>query len=43
VDLDPDALNTFSMSASDVSAAVARQNLTLPSGTMRENGRELPV
>ncbi|MDB6077257.1 MAG: multidrug transporter, partial [Akkermansiaceae bacterium] len=43
VDLDPDALNTFSMSASDVSAAISRQNLTLPSGTMRENGRELPV
>jgi multidrug efflux pump subunit AcrB len=43
VDLDPDALNTFGMSSADVSAAVAKQNLTLPSGTMREAGRELPV
>lgn len=43
VDLDPDALNSFGLSAADVSAAVGRQNLTLPSGTLREGGRELPV
>lgn len=43
VDLDPDALNAFSISAAEVSAAVARQNLTLPAGTLREGGRELPV
>jgi multidrug efflux pump subunit AcrB len=43
VDLDPDALNAYSMSASDVSNAVSRQNLTLPSGSIREDGRELPV
>ena len=43
VDLDPDALNAYSISAADVSAAVSRQNLTLPSGSLREGGRELPV
>jgi len=43
VDLDPEALNAFDMSAADVSAAVGRQNLTLPSGSLREGGRELPV
>lgn len=43
VDLDPDALNAFGLSAADVSATVGRQNLTLPSGTLREGGRELPV
>lgn len=43
VDLDPEALNAFGMSAAEVSAAVGRQNLTLPSGSLREGGRELPV
>ncbi len=43
VDLNPDALNAFSISATEVSTAVSRQNLTLPSGTLREGGRELPV
>lgn len=43
IDLDPQALNAFGLSASDVSAAVSRQNLTLPAGTLREGGRELPV
>lgn len=43
VDLDPLALNAYSISASEVSAAVSRQNLTLPSGILREGGRELPV
>ncbi len=43
VDLNPDALNAFSISASEVSAAVSRQNLTLPSGTLREGERELPI
>lgn len=43
VDLDPDALNAYSLSAADVSAAVSRQNLTLPSGSLREGARELPV
>jgi multidrug efflux pump subunit AcrB len=43
VDIDPEALNAFDMSAAEVSAAVGRQNLTLPSGSLREGGRELPV
>lgn len=43
VDLDPDALNAFDISANEVSAALGRQNLTLPSGSIREGGRELPV
>lgn len=43
VDLDPDALHAFGLAASDVSAVVGQQNLTLPSGTLREGDRELPV
>ncbi len=43
VDLNPDALNAFSISATEVSSAISRQNLTLPSGILREGGRELPV
>ena len=43
IDLNPEALNAFSISAAEVSAAVSRQNLTLPSGILREGGRELPV
>ncbi|WP_035607405.1 efflux RND transporter permease subunit [Haloferula sp. BvORR071] len=43
VDLDPQALNAFDLSAAEVSAVVGRQNLTLPSGSIREAGRELPV
>jgi multidrug efflux pump subunit AcrB len=43
IDLDPDALNAFGLSAADINTAVSRQNLTLPSGTLREGGRELPV
>lgn len=43
IDIDPEALSAFGLSASDVSGAVSRQNLTLPSGTLREGGRELPV
>lgn len=43
VDVDPEALNAYAISAADVSAAVARQNLTLPSGILREGARELPV
>ena len=36
IDLDPDALHAFGLSASEVTAAVSRQNLTLPAGTIRE-------
>jgi multidrug efflux pump subunit AcrB len=43
IDLDPDALHAFGLSASEVSAVVGQQNLTLPSGSLREGGRELPV
>ncbi len=43
VDLDPDALNAFGLSASDVSRAIAAQNLTLPSGSLREGGRDLGI
>ena len=43
VDLNPDALNAFAISAAEVSAAVGRQNITLPAGTLREGARELPV
>ncbi|MBN8460307.1 MAG: efflux RND transporter permease subunit [Verrucomicrobia bacterium] len=43
VDLNPEALSAFGLSAAEVGAAVGRQNLTLPSGILREGGRELPV
>ncbi|MFH1499950.1 MAG: efflux RND transporter permease subunit, partial [Verrucomicrobiota bacterium] len=43
IDLDPDALTAFGLTASDVSTSVSRQNLTLPAGTIREGDRELPV
>ncbi len=43
IDLDPDALHAFNLTASEVSAIVGQQNLTLPSGSLREGGRELPV
>ncbi|MDX2264826.1 MAG: efflux RND transporter permease subunit [Hyphomicrobiales bacterium] len=43
VDLDPDRLRAYGLSANDVSRAVTAQNLTLPSGTVREGARELFV
>ena len=43
IDLNPDALAAFGLSAAEVGAAVSRQNLTLPAGTIREAGRELPI
>lgn len=43
IDLDPLALTGYGLSAADVNAAVARQNLTLPSGSIRELGRDLPI
>ena len=43
IDLDPDALNAFGLSSAEVNVAVSRQNLTLPAGSLREGGRELPV
>lgn len=43
VDLRPQALNAYGLSASDVARAIGTQNLTLPSGTIREGGREMSV
>lgn len=43
IDLNPEALTTYGLAASDINAAVSRQNLTLPAGTVREGGRELPI
>jgi multidrug efflux pump subunit AcrB len=43
IDVDPDSLNAFGLSAADVSRAVSTQNLTLPAGVLREGGRELPI
>lgn len=43
IDLIPEALNSFGLSPADVNRAIGTQNLTLPSGMLREGGRELPV
>lgn len=43
VDLDPVALNAAGLSAADVGRALGAQNLTLPSGSIREGDREVPV
>ncbi|PZQ16096.1 MAG: AcrB/AcrD/AcrF family protein [Ancylobacter novellus] len=43
VDLDPDRLQAYGVSADDVSRAVTSQNLTLPSGALRDAGREVFV
>ncbi len=43
IDVDPDALHAFDITVAEVNAALARQNLTLPSGNLREGNRELPV
>jgi multidrug efflux pump subunit AcrB len=43
VDLNPDALHAFGLSAAEVNAAVGRQNTTLPAGSLREGERDLPV
>ncbi len=43
IDLAPEALNSFGLSPADVSRAVGNQNLTLPSGVLREAEQELPV
>jgi multidrug efflux pump subunit AcrB len=40
VDLDPERLQSYGLSPADVSRAVTAQNLTLPSGTVREGGQE---
>ena len=43
IDIDPEALNAFGLSVTDISRAIATQNLTLPSGSIRVGGRELGV
>ncbi|HZP89190.1 MAG TPA: efflux RND transporter permease subunit [Burkholderiales bacterium] len=43
VDLDPKALQTYGLTAADVSRALSAQNLTLPTGVVREQGREMQV
>jgi multidrug efflux pump subunit AcrB len=43
VDLDPVKLDAYGLSPFDVSRAVAEQNVTLPSGVIREGERELSV
>lgn len=43
VDLDPAALQRHGISPAEVGAALAAQNLTLPSGVLREGSRELKV
>lgn len=43
IDLDPAAMQAHALAPSDVIRAVNAQNLTLPSGVLREGGRELQV
>ncbi|MCW5620615.1 MAG: efflux RND transporter permease subunit, partial [Burkholderiales bacterium] len=43
IDLRPQALQTYGLSAADVSRALSAQSLTLPSGVVRERGREMQV
>lgn len=43
IDLKPDALPVFGLTAADVAQAVQRQNQTLPSGSIREGERDLQI
>lgn len=43
IDLKPDALPAFGLSAADVAQAVNQQNQTLPSGNVREGLRDLQI
>ena len=43
VDLDPQRLQQFGLSAAEVAEAVARQAPTLPSGSLREGAREMQI
>jgi multidrug efflux pump subunit AcrB len=43
IDLNPGALQAYGLSAADVSRAVSAQNLALPTGVVREAGREMQV
>lgn len=43
IDLKPDALHALGLSAAEVTQALAQQNLTLPSGSIREGLQELQI
>jgi multidrug efflux pump subunit AcrB len=43
IDLNPEALQAYGLSAADVARAVSAQNLALPTGVVREGGREMQV
>ncbi len=43
IDLKPDALPAFGLSAADVAQAVSEQNQTLPSGSVREGERDMQI
>lgn len=43
IDIDPKALQTYGLTAADVQRALSAQNLTLPTGVVREAGREMQV
>jgi multidrug efflux pump subunit AcrB len=43
IDIDPVKLQAYGLSPADVSRSVTAQNLTLPSGSLREGRRELSV
>jgi multidrug efflux pump subunit AcrB len=43
IDLNPAALQAYGLSAADVNRAVTAQNLALPTGVVREPGREMQV
>lgn len=43
IDLKPEALQAYGISASDIARATATQNLTLPSGALRVGTREIAI
>jgi multidrug efflux pump subunit AcrB len=43
IDLKPEALQAYGISASDIARATATQNLTLPSGALRVDTREITI
>lgn len=43
IDLKPEALQAYGISASDIARATATQNLTLPSGTLRVDTRDITI
>ncbi len=43
IDLKPEALQAYGISPSDIARATATQNLTLPSGTLRIDSREIAI